>query len=93
MGFSLAASQCLVAPPYFVAALWMYGTAWICDKYRIRGPVMIVNTIIGIIGLCLTGFVQNSGVAYFGTFLICCGFNTNIPGKACSHKLHGSFIF
>lgn len=53
MGFSLAASQCLVAPPYFVAAMWMYGTAWVCDKYRIRGPVMIVNTIIGIIGLCL----------------------------------------
>jgi F0F1-type ATP synthase assembly protein I len=33
--------------------MWMYGTAWICDKYHIRGPVMIVNTIIGIIGLCL----------------------------------------
>ncbi|KAF4973997.1 hypothetical protein FZEAL_9065 [Fusarium zealandicum] len=79
MGFSLAASQCLIAPPYFVAALWMYGTAWISDKYRIRGPIMIVNTIIGTIGLCLMGFVKNSGVAYFGVFLICCGFNTNIP--------------
>ncbi|KAH7367980.1 putative phthalate transporter [Plectosphaerella cucumerina] len=79
MGFSLAASQCLIAPPYFVAAMWMYGTAWICDKYHIRGPVMIVNTIIGIIGLCLMGFVKNPGVAYFGVFLICCGFNTNIP--------------
>ena len=25
------------------------------------------------------GFVDNAGVAYFGVFLICCGFNTNIP--------------
>lgn len=53
MGFSLAASQCLVAPPYFVACLYMYTTAWISDKYHIRGPVIAFNTVIGIIGLCL----------------------------------------
>ncbi|VUC24524.1 unnamed protein product [Clonostachys rosea] len=79
MGFSLAASQCLIAPPYFAAACWMYLTAWISDKYRIRGPIMIFNTLVGTVGLCLMGFVKNSGVAYFGVFLICCGFNTNIP--------------
>ena len=53
MGFSLAASQCLIAPPYFTAACWMYATAWASDKYRVRGPVMIVNNLIGTIGLCL----------------------------------------
>lgn len=53
MGFSLAASQCLVAPPYFVAALYMFATAWVSDKYRIRGPIMIFNTILGTVGLCL----------------------------------------
>lgn len=53
MGFSLAASQCLTAPPYFVASLYMYGTAWVSDKYRIRGPIMAFNTVVGIIGLCL----------------------------------------
>ncbi|KAF5013203.1 hypothetical protein FDECE_782 [Fusarium decemcellulare] len=79
MGFSLAASQCLVAPPYFVAAVYMYGVAWISDKYRIRGPIMIFNTILGTVGLCLMGFCKNAGAAYFGVFLICCGFNTNIP--------------
>jgi len=79
MNFSMAASQCLIAPPYFVAACWMYLTAWLSDKYRIRGPIMIGNSLIGTIGLCLMGFVDNAGVAYFGVFLICCGFNTNIP--------------
>lgn len=53
MGFSLAASQCLNAPPYFVACLYMYATAWISDKYHIRGPIMAFNTLLGIAGLCL----------------------------------------
>lgn len=53
MGFSLAASQCLIAPPYFVACVYMYLTAWISDKYHIRGPVIAVNTVVGIVGLCL----------------------------------------
>ncbi|KAF3343948.1 hypothetical protein BJF96_g5076 [Verticillium dahliae] len=79
MGFSLAASQCLIAPPYFVACLYMFATAWISDKYRIRGPVMMFNSVVGIAGLALMGFASNSGAAYFGVFLICCGFNTNIP--------------
>ncbi|KAI1029121.1 hypothetical protein LB504_012939, partial [Fusarium proliferatum] len=79
MGFSLAASQCLIAPPYFVACIYMYVIAWVSDKYHIRGPIMAINTVVGIVGLCLMGLVQNSGVAYFGVFLISCGFNTNIP--------------
>ncbi|VUC22931.1 unnamed protein product [Clonostachys rosea] len=79
MGFSMAASQCLIAPPYFVASVYMYCTAWLSDKYHIRGPIIAVNTLVGVAGLCLMGLVQNSGVAYFGVFLICCGFNTNIP--------------
>ncbi|EEY16872.1 conserved hypothetical protein [Verticillium alfalfae VaMs.102] len=53
MGFSLAASQCLIAPPYFVACLYMFATAWISDKYRIRGPVMMFNSVVGIAGLAL----------------------------------------
>lgn len=51
MGFSVAAAQCLVAPPYVFAALLMYGTAWIGDKYHMRGPILIFNAIIALIGL------------------------------------------
>lgn len=28
MGFTLAASECLIAPPYVAAAIWMFGCAW-----------------------------------------------------------------
>jgi len=29
MGFSVAASQCLISPPYVLAAIWMFTCAWL----------------------------------------------------------------
>lgn len=51
LGFSLAASQCLVAPPYALAAILMYATAWAGDRWHFRGPVILFNATIGLIGL------------------------------------------
>lgn len=53
MGFSVAAAQCLVAPPYIFAGLLMIVMAWIGDKYRTRGPLLVVGAVIGLIGLPL----------------------------------------
>ncbi|KAF2726131.1 MFS general substrate transporter, partial [Polychaeton citri CBS 116435] len=79
MGFSVGASQCLVAPPYAFAGIVMFGTAWIGDKYHIRGPLLVFNAILAIIGLALMGWVENLGGRYFGVFLTCAGANANIP--------------
>ncbi|QDS68153.1 hypothetical protein FKW77_010340 [Venturia effusa] len=79
MKFSLAKSQCLVAPPYAAAGVLMFATGWIGDKYHIRGPIIIFNSILAIIGLPLIGWVENVGVRYFGVFLVCMGANSNIP--------------
>lgn len=79
MGFDLAASQCLVAPPYVAAAIVMYGFAIVGDKYRIRGPIVAFNAILGLIGLPLLGFAKSNGVRYFGIFLATIGANANIP--------------
>lgn len=51
MGFSIAASQCLVAPPYIFAGILMYAGAWFGDKYHLRGPVLVFNCIVCLIGL------------------------------------------
>ncbi|KAK5705820.1 hypothetical protein LTR17_021331 [Elasticomyces elasticus] len=53
--------------------------AWYGDKYHSRGPIIIVNAIMGVIGLCLLGFVENVGAAYFGVFLATTSANANIP--------------
>lgn len=79
MGFDVGKSQCLVAPPYGVAGIWMYTTGYLGDKYHLRGPIIVVNAVIAIIGLPLIGWVDNVGVRYFGVFLVCAGANANIP--------------
>ncbi|ETI20026.1 hypothetical protein G647_09041 [Cladophialophora carrionii CBS 160.54] len=79
MGFSVAAAQCLTAPPYVLAAIVMYTVAWAGDKYHVRGPLMLLNTAILLIGLPLLGYAKNVGARYFGVFLATTGCNANIP--------------
>jgi len=79
MGFSIAKTQCLVAPPYVAAAIVMYGCAVLGDKYHIRGPIVAFNAILGLIGLPLLGYAHNNGVRYFGVFLAIIAGNANVP--------------
>ena len=79
MGFNTAEAQCLIAPPYVLAAIVMYAFAVLGDKYRIRSPFILINGIVCMIGLCLLGFVHNVGVRYFGVFLATAACNANIP--------------
>lgn len=79
MGFSLAKAQCLVAPPYVAAAIVMFTQAHFADKFHLRGPVVVFNAIVGLIGLPLLGFTHNNGVRYFGVFLATICANANVP--------------
>ena len=79
MGFSLAKAQCLVAPPYGAAAIVMFTEAYYADRMRLRGPTVVFNAILGLIGLPLLGFAHNDGVRYFGVFLATICANANVP--------------
>jgi sugar phosphate permease len=79
MGFDVGQSQCLVAPPYALAGIVMYSTAWVGDRYKIRGPIVIGNVILMLIGLPIMGFHKKSAVRYFGVFLVTAGANSNVP--------------
>jgi MFS family permease len=79
LGFSLAASQCLIAPPYAVAAIVMFLQAIVGDRWHRRAPIIIVNSLIGIVGLALLGFLKNSKIRYFGVFLATVSCNSNVP--------------
>ncbi|KAF6835053.1 phthalate transporter [Colletotrichum plurivorum] len=79
MGFDVGAAQCLVAPPYAFAGIVMFGTAWLGDKYKFRGPVILINMLFCIVGLPIMGFAQSSGARYFGVFLTTAGANSNVP--------------
>ncbi|KAK4445006.1 high-affinity nicotinic acid transporter [Podospora aff. communis PSN243] len=79
LGFDVGTSQCLVAPPYVLAGIVMYGTSWFGDKYRIRGPIIVFNMLLVIIGLPIMGFHPDPKLRYFGVFLVTAGANSNVP--------------
>lgn len=79
LGFTVAESQCLVAPPYAFAGFVMLVTGWMGDKFRVRGPVIIINMVIALVGLPIMGFHPDPKVRYFGVFLVTAGANSNIP--------------
>src|SRR5699024_10708384 len=68
LGFDVGTSQCLVAPPYAFGGIIMFATGWFGDKYRMRGPVIVFNMVLCIIGLAIMGWAESSAVRYFGIF-------------------------
>lgn len=79
MGFSVAAAQCLIAPPYVLAAIVMFAFAVAGDKYHIRSPFILFNGCLALLGLGLMGYTTNVGARYFGVFLATTAANANVP--------------
>ncbi|KAL6711636.1 hypothetical protein ACN47E_004570 [Coniothyrium glycines] len=79
MGFSPAAANCLIAPPYVFAGFVMLAFAWAGDKWHIRSPWVIANGVLALIGLPMMGFSSNVGVRYTGVFFATAAANANVP--------------
>ncbi|KND89265.1 putative transporter [Tolypocladium ophioglossoides CBS 100239] len=79
MKFTVAQAQCLVAPPYAFAGIVIFLTGYCGDRFRIRGPIILFNMLLCLIGLPIMGWHRNAGVRYFGVFLLTAGANSNIP--------------
>ncbi|KAI4260569.1 MAG: hypothetical protein L6R35_007433 [Caloplaca aegaea] len=57
----------------------MVASAYLGDRFHVRGPILIFNSLIALIGLPIMGFAASSGARYFGVFLVTAGTNANIP--------------
>ena len=79
MHFDAVKANCLVAPPYVLAGIVMFATSWLGDRYRIRGPIVVFNNLLCLIGLPIVGWHENPAVRYFGVFLVTAGANSNVP--------------
>ncbi|KAJ5860978.1 uncharacterized protein N7529_008288 [Penicillium soppii] len=79
MHFSVAEAQCLVAPPYVAAAIVMFVQAIYSDKWRLRGPIVAGNAVMGLLGLGLLGYLDHAAPRYFGVFLATIAANANCP--------------
>ena len=64
---------------YVFGGAIMFLTGWFGDKYRVRGPIIVFNMLLCLIGVPLLGWVKNGSVRYFGIFLVTAGANANVP--------------
>ncbi|KAL4260386.1 MFS transporter superfamily protein [Pleurotus pulmonarius] len=78
MGYSTLDAQLLTAPPYVFAAVFSFLLAIVSDKIGYRGPFIIFQSTVAIVGLCLTAFHTNNAVRYFGVFLGIGGGSANV---------------
>ncbi|KAF4589162.1 Major facilitator superfamily domain, general substrate transporter [Ophiocordyceps camponoti-floridani] len=79
MGFSVGAAQCLVAPPYAFAGIFMFGSGWLSDRYRLRAPAIVINMVLCLIGIPMMGWLGTAAGRYAGVFLLTAGANANVP--------------
>ncbi|KAJ0162674.1 High-affinity nicotinic acid transporter, partial [Colletotrichum tanaceti] len=73
MGFSTGQAQVLTAPPYVFAAVVMYASGWLGDRYMLRGPIIVGDMVLSVVGTCLMGFHGDAAVRYLGVFLVTAG--------------------
>jgi MFS family permease len=79
MHYSAKMTYILHVPPYVLAACWMFGAGVLNDHVKMRGPTLVVQSLIIIAGASVMAFAENPGVRYFGVFLAVGGTNSNIP--------------
>ncbi|KAG7414581.1 putative transporter [Fusarium oxysporum f. sp. rapae] len=75
LGFSVVEAQTLNAPCYVFGGILGLTESWLSDKYKLRGPFIMLNSILEIIGLSLLGFHHENVVRYIGTYFVVGGAN------------------
>ncbi|PPJ59606.1 hypothetical protein CBER1_01195 [Cercospora berteroae] len=69
MGYDENESILLSAPPYYWSVVPVIISSVVGDRYSLRGPVIIFNSLCLIVGFCMTGFADSLAARYIGTFL------------------------
>lgn len=82
MGFSSNKSILLAAPPYYYAVLPAILSSIVGDRFQLRGPVIVFNSVCLIVGFCMLGFSDQVTVRYIGTFLATGAYVANWAGMA-----------
>ncbi|KAH0493562.1 hypothetical protein TgHK011_000225 [Trichoderma gracile] len=76
---SIREAQCLVAPPYAFACIFMFCGASLGDKLRLRGPIVMANSALCLVGIPIMGWAATPGARYAGVFLVIAGASSNVP--------------
>lgn len=79
MGYGVERVFLLSAPPAVAAVPWVMFCSWAADRWKLRAPFIILQALIGIVGLLIVAYSKNNDARYFGIFMGLAGANANIP--------------
>lgn len=67
LNFSQELSFILNTPPVIFSILVRYGFSWLADKTHMRGPYIVVEGVLALVGFVLEGFLTNPWGRYVGS--------------------------
>ncbi|GAV55382.1 hypothetical protein ZYGR_0AV00130 [Zygosaccharomyces rouxii] len=70
LGYSSMKSQYMSVPVYILAGIVFLISAFLSDRFKLRGPIFFCYNILGIVGYVLLLSVHNDAVKYFACYLI-----------------------
>jgi hypothetical protein len=79
MGYDVKKIFLLSAPPAIAAVPWVMFCSWAADRTKMRAPFVILQAVIGIVGMMIVAYAKKNEARYFGIFMGLAGANANIP--------------
>lgn len=79
LGYTAIQAQLYSVPPYAVAAFLTVVAAYVSDKYKIRGPIMLAFLPLSIIGYAVIANTNNLQLKYGMVFMMAAGLYTSVP--------------
>jgi len=79
LGYKAADAQLLSTPPYILAMIVTLINAWLSDKYKVRGPLILCSQSLAIIGFAVLLGTKKAKYGYMATFFTCSGTYATVP--------------
>ncbi|KAI0173148.1 MFS general substrate transporter [Hypoxylon sp. FL1284] len=79
LGYTADEAQLWSVIPYAVASVVTVITAYVSDRFRVRGPVMLCSLPLAIVGYAVIANTNNDKVKYGMTFLMATGLYSSVP--------------
>ncbi|KAI8626530.1 major facilitator superfamily domain-containing protein [Xylariaceae sp. FL1651] len=79
LGYTANEAQLWSVIPYAVATVFTICTAYLSDRFRVRGIIMLCSMPVAIVGYAVIANVNTNSVKYGMTFLMAIGLYSSVP--------------
>lgn len=80
LGYSSLHAQLLTVPPNICGCVFTILFGYLSDKYRARGPFVLIGSLLSIVGYSILYATEIPVVGYIGTLIAACGL---FPSSLC----------